>query len=119
MARAVHELVSVDGHVSVALRDLFPENIKDIDFYARLGREKDLVVISKDVAQAKRKPERMAILRSGVIAMYLAPAVEKMPPVQQTATMLWHWDAIVRQRKSLENGLFLLPQNKGARFRSL
>ena len=33
--------------------------------------------------------------------------------------ILWHWDAIVAQRQNNENGLFLLPQNKGAKFRSL
>lgn len=119
IARALHALISVEGHEALALRDKFDKKIKDVDLYNDLGREKDWIVISKDVSQAKRKPERAAILRGGILVFFLVPSVEKLPPNQQAATILWHWDAIVAQRKSNENGLFLLPQNKGAKFRSL
>lgn len=119
LARALHEIAKLDGHECKALRDKFPVNVSDIDLYEQLGRERNWVVISKDVAQARRAPERAAILRFGVVAIYLAPSVEKQPIHQQAATILWHWDAIVRQRTTQDNGLFLLPLNKGARFRSL
>jgi hypothetical protein len=119
IARAVHELVNVDGHQALALRQKFPVNVSDVDLYERLGREKNWVVLSKDVAQARRRPEREAILRYGVVAIYLAPSVEKQPPWQQAATILWHWQAIVSQRASQANGLSLLPVNKRAKFRSL
>jgi hypothetical protein len=119
IARALHALISIDGHEAVALRDKFDEKIKDVSLYDELGREKNWIVISKDVSQAKRKPERAAILRGGILVFYLAPAVEKLPVNQQAATILWHWDAIVAQRTNNENGLFLLPQNKGAKFRSI
>jgi hypothetical protein len=119
IARALHALISVDGHEAFALRDKFDKSIKDVPLYNELGREKNWIVISKDVAQAKRKPIRAAILQGGILAIYLAPSVEKLPPNQQAATILWHWEAIVAQRTNNENGLFLLPQNKGAKFRSL
>lgn len=119
IARALHVLVSVDGHESFALRDKFDHRIKDVALYEELGREKNWIVFSKDIAQAKRKPERAAILRGGILVFYLAPSVEKLPPNQQAATILWHWEAIVAQRKNNENGLFLLPLNKGAKFRSI
>jgi hypothetical protein len=119
LARALHEVVSVGGHESRSLRAKFDTNISDVVLYEKLGKERDWVVISKDVSQAKRPPERAAILKFGVVALYLAPSVEKLPPHQQLATILWHWDAIVRQRTSQANGLFLLPINKGSRFRSL
>lgn len=119
IARALHCIVSIDGHEAYALRDKYDKKIKDIELYTQLGKEKDWVVISKDVSQAKRPPERAAILRSGVVAIFLAPTVEKLAPHQQAATILWHWDAIVRQRTSQQNGLFLLPINKGSKFRSL
>lgn len=119
IARALHQLVSVDGHEAWALLDKFDTKISDADLYSALGVEKNWVVISKDVAQAKRKPERAAILRSGVVAIYLSPSVGKQRITQQAAMILWHWDAIVAQRQNNENGLFLLPQNKGAKFRSL
>jgi hypothetical protein len=119
LARALHHIIGIGGHEAWALRDKFETNITDVDLYERLGKEKGWVVISKDVAQAKRLPERAAILKFGVVAIFLAPSVEKQPPHQQAATILWHWDAIVQQRNSQANGLFLLPINKGARFRSL
>jgi hypothetical protein len=119
LARALHQIISVDGHEAWALRDKFPQRITDVALYEQLGKEKGWVVISKDGAQAKRPPERAAILRFGVVAIFLAPSVEKQPPHQQAATLLWHWDAIVRQRESQANGLFVLPINKGSRFRSL
>lgn len=119
IARALNDIVRVSGHESWALRDRFPTNISDVDLFEALGGDEDWVLISKDVAQAKRKPERAAILRFGIVAVYLAPSVEKQPIHQQAATILWHWDAIVIQRATQANGLFLLPINKGARFRSI
>jgi hypothetical protein len=119
LARALHELVKVEGHESWALRDRFEADISDVDLFDALSKEKDWIVISKDVAQAKRRPERAAILRGGILAIYLAPSVERQPVYQQAATILWHWQTIVAQRLNNENGLFLLPQNKGSKFRSL
>lgn len=119
IARALNALDSVDGHEAFALRDKFDPRVTDVDLYNALGREKDWIVFSKDVAQAKRKPERAAILRGGILVFYLSPSVEKLPPNQQAATILWHWESIVAQRMNNENGLFLLPINKGAKFRSI
>lgn len=119
LARALHQIISVNGHEAHALKDIFPVDVTDIELYHELGRSGDWVVISKDVAQAKRLPERAAILRSGVVAIFLSPSVEKLSANQQAATILWQWDAIVRQRMTQENGLFLLPINKGSKFRSL
>ncbi|MGL5009715.1 MAG: hypothetical protein ACRC6I_07505 [Paracoccaceae bacterium] len=119
LARALHAVIVNTGHEAWSLREKFDAKISDVDLYERLGKERDWVVISKDVSQAKRPPERAAILRHGVVAIFLSPSVEKQPPHQQAATILWHWDAIVLQRKSQANGLFLLPVNKGAKFRSL
>ena len=119
IARSLHAMISVDYHDAFALRDKYSNKIRDVDLYNDLGREKNWIVISKDVAQARRKPERAAILRGGILVFFLAPSVEKLPPNQQAATILWHWEAILAQRMSNENGLFLLPQNKGSKFRSL
>ena len=119
IARGLHQIVSVEGHEVYALRDKFSIDIKDIDLYEQLGKQKDWVIVSKDIAQARRAPERAAILKYGVVAIFLAPSVEKLPTHQQAATLLWHWHAIVRQRTSQANGLFLLPINKGSQFRSI
>lgn len=119
IARAVHEIVKVDGHESWALSQIFDRKISDIELYERLGTGKSWVVISKDGSQARRRPERAAILRYGVVAIFLAPSVEALDIHQQAATILWHWDAIVRQRETQANGLFSMPINKRSKFRSL
>lgn len=97
----------------------FPTTLPMSTYMEELGRERDWIVISKDVAQAKRKPERAALLRYGVVAFYFAPSVEKLPHHQQAAMILWHWDAMIGQRKTNANGLFLLPVNKTSVFQTI
>ena len=119
MARAVNEVIAPDGHSAFALRDRFPIDINDVDYFAALSGGYEWIVVSKDTTMAKRPAEKQAILRSGVLAFFLRPSVQKQPIHQQTATILWHWDKIVQQRKLNERGLFELPINKGAKFRPL
>lgn len=119
IARALHALIHIDGHEAWALRDKFPTDIEDAEYFRLLGKEQDWIVISKDTNNAKRPPERDAIIRSGVLAFYLAPAVQALSVNQQAATIIWQWDKIVQQRRSNRNGLFLLPLNKGTRFTSI
>ncbi len=119
IARSLDILVSPCGHSAVALREKFPQNIDDIDYFAALGREKDWIVISKDLKNARRQPERTAIIRSGVLAFYLATSVQKQTITEQAATILWQWDKLALQRKTTANGLFELPIGKGTKFRSL
>jgi hypothetical protein len=119
IARALHEVIRLDGHEAHALRDRFPQQISDIDYFTELGRDGDWIVISKDQANAKKRAERAAILRSGVLAFYLRPSVQQQPIHQQAATITWHWDKILQQRQLNERGLFELPVNKGSKFRAL
>jgi len=119
LARALHELISVDGHEAYALRDRFDTNISDIEYFTQLGREGNWVVISKDRANAKRPPERRAILNSGMLAFFLAKSVQKQNITEQAATIMWQWEKIVTQRKTNENGLFELPIGKRTKFRTI
>ena len=118
LARMLNVLLEQDGHNAFALRDKFPTNIGDIEYFNELGKEKDWVIISKDLQNAKKKAERAAILRNKIIAFYLSPALQKKKINQQAASILWHWDKIIIQREINERGLFQLPENKG-KFRSL
>ncbi len=119
IARSLHILVSSEGHEAHALRDKFDPHIDDVTYFTELGKDEGWVVISKDVANAKRAPERSAILRSGVLSFYLAPAVQRLKVNEQAATILWQWDKIAAQRAALRNGLFLIPINKGSKFETL
>lgn len=119
IARALDLIVSQQGHEAWALKDKFNVKISDIELFTQLGKEKNWIVVSKDRNQAKRKPERHAILNSGVIAFYLSSDVGKQRINEQAATILWQWDKLVVQRENNQNGLFVLPVNKGTRFRAL
>ena len=119
IARALNELICLDGHSAFALKDRFPRNIGDIEYFAELAKENDWIVISKDLANAKRKPEKAAILKSGVVAFYLAKSVQKQKINEQAATILWQWDKILQQRQNNAFGLFELPIGKRTGFRPL
>lgn len=116
IARALNELIVIDGHKALALRDIFPRNIADIDYFNKLGR--DWLVVSKDLQNSRKKAERAAILKNNIVAFYLSPALQKKRINEQAASILWHWDKMLAQRATVQNGLFQLPENK-SRFRSL
>ena len=116
IARAINEIIEADGRAAFPLRDRCPTNTSDIDFFNKLGRE--WIVVSKDLANSRKKAERSAILANNIIAFYLSPALQKKKVGEQAAAVLWHWDKMLLQRQTLENGLFQLPENKG-KIRSL
>lgn len=116
IARALHEIIQIDGHKAYALREKFEVSISDIEYFNELGR--DWIVISKDLQNSKKKAERAAILQNNILAFYLSPALQKKKLGEQAATILWHWDKMLAQRSTLQNGLFQLPENK-SRFKSL
>lgn len=117
IARALHAIVVSEGHEAYALRDKFPTKIDDVSVFQDLGRE--WVFISKDIKNARRPAERAAIVGTGILALYLQPSVQRLRIAEQAATILWHWDKIVQQRRLNESGLFLLPVNKSSRFKPL
>ncbi|SEQ09543.1 hypothetical protein [Thalassovita taeanensis] len=116
IARAMHELIRIDDHEAYALREKFPTNISDIDYFSKLNR--DWIVVSKDLQNSRKKAERSAILRNRVVAFYLSPSLQKKKVGEQAAAIMWHWDKMLAHRANVENGLFLLPENK-SRFKSL
>ena len=119
IARAINPIIALNNHSAFSLREKFPTNISDIDYFTELGKESDWIVISKDLTNARRGPERRAILKSGVLAFYLANSVQRQTITEQTATILWQWDRLVEQRKNNANGLFQLPIGKSSKFTTL
>lgn len=116
IARALHEIIRLEGHEAHALRDKFNSDISDIDYFNQLG--KDWVVISKDLQNSRKRAERAAILRNSIVAFYLSPGLQKKRIGEQAASILWHWDKMLAQRANNQNGLFQLPENK-SRFKAL
>lgn len=119
IARSLHEMIKLDGHSAIPIRDKFSESIEDIPYFNELGKEGDWIVISKDLKNAKRKPERQALLKANIVAFYLAPSVARQKPNEQAATILWQWDKILQQRRNNKNGLFKLPIGKASKFETL
>ncbi|MEM1374739.1 MAG: hypothetical protein AAGF78_10205 [Pseudomonadota bacterium] len=119
MARALNEFVESDGHRALALREKFPTNISDVEYFSALGRERDWIVFSKDLSNHKRPPERQAIMSSGVLAFYLSRALQKKGPHEQLAVILWQWERLIQRRRDTRNGMFQLPENKGSQFKTL
>jgi hypothetical protein len=114
LARGLHEIIWLDGHEAHALRDKFPPDISDIDYFDALGHEKGWIVISKDLQNSKKRVEREAILRNKLVAFYLSPALQKKHIGAQAASILWHWETILELTQTKERGLFQLPENKGS-----
>lgn len=119
IAYALNEIVKIEGHEAVALQDKFRTDISDVDYFDILGKEKDWVIISKDLQNGKKKAERAGIGKNKILAIYLSKGVQKQRINEQAATILWQWDKIVAQRALNESGLFVLPQNKGSKFSPL
>lgn len=119
LPRALHAVIEGDGHSAFALRDKFPTNISDIDLYNALAGMGSWIVISKDLKNAKRPPERAAIMHSGALAFYLNKTAQKQRLTEQAATIIWQWPRLLNQRNNIANGMFELPTNKGSKFKSL
>ncbi len=119
LARGIHQIIMPSGHEAHPLSQKFDVKINDIDYFTELGKDDNWIVISKDVKNAKRRPERDAIMRSGVLAFYLAPSVQRLRISEQAATILWQWEKMVAIRSTTRNGLFLIPIGKGSKFESL
>ena len=119
IARSLDELIRPDGHEAWPLRKNFDPKISDVDYFTTLGKEGNWIVISKDRNNARRGPERRAILQSGVLAFYLSKAVSTQTINEQAASIIWQWDKLLLQRKTNQNGLFELPVGKRTKFKSL
>ncbi len=119
LAKSLSALIEPEGHQAFALREKFPINISDEDYFKALGKEKDWIVISKDLKNAKKVAEREVILRSGVLAFYLSKGVQKKRVTEQAAIIFWHWENLVLQRQLNARGLYRLPENKGSKFTQL
>lgn len=118
LARAMHEIIKLDGHATFPLRDKFPIDIEDIDYFDQLGAGGHWIVISKDLENSRKKAERAAIMRNKILAFYLAPALQKKNVFQQAGAILWQWENMLQQRKLTDRGLFQIPEGKG-KFRQL
>lgn len=120
MARAIHSLVTEDGHVVTALRDRFAANTPDVEWLAALGGDGSWSILTLDQMIMRRPAERLALHRSGVTAYFLAPAWAKLTTLEKTARLLLWWPKLCQAARLVgPGGLFELPLNAGSTLRPL
>ena len=78
---------------TVALRDEFPENIKDSDLFEKLaGRQ--VVFITFDKRQRTRPLEVRALRKSGITALFFGPFWDGMSFWKQAEWLIRRWPLI-------------------------
>lgn len=113
LAYGLNEIIKLDGHLAIPLRAKFPTSISDIEYFEILGKERNWIIVSKDLQNSRKKAEKSAILRNKITAFYLSPSLQKKKINEQAAVILWHWDKMLVQLSLTDRGLFQLPENKG------
>ncbi len=119
MARAINVVVDPDGSSAICKRDKFSPKTADTEWISTLGREGGWTIFSGDMKILKNPVERNAYFAANLTGFFLRPAVCKLPVLQQTATILWHWHAIDQLVSLQERGAYWLPLNKTAKYRAI
>jgi hypothetical protein len=81
------------GEDAIALRDAFPEGIKDVPLFEKI-KGKNLVFISTDAKQLTREHEARALKQAGNTALFLGPFFEKMLLWDQAVWLVRRWPRI-------------------------
>jgi hypothetical protein len=77
----------------VALRDKYPEDIKDVELFREL-RNLDYVFITNDARQRTRADEVRAIKEAGLTALWLGPFWRKKEFWDQAKWIIQRWRTI-------------------------
>jgi len=75
------------------LRDIFPQDIKDIDFLPQL-RDTGWVLVTGDTSIVTRRAEAIALRKSGVSALFLGPFWLKLTLWPQATWLVTRWPEI-------------------------
>src|SRR5688572_7918091 len=77
----------------VALRDVYPEDIDDVDLFNAL-RGTEYVFVTHDQRQRTRQRESEALLDSGLTSLWLGPFWGKLPFWGQAKWIITRWETI-------------------------
>jgi len=94
-----------------ALRELFPPDIKDIDFLSQLT---ECILITGDQRLLTRKVEAAALRQSGISALFLARFWTKMTFWDQARWLVTRWPDIDRFASHTSMGAYAEVQQGGA-----
>lgn len=82
------------GEYVVALRDVFPQDIKDPDLLTALNRSEFDVFISSERRMRTRPPEAYLLKTVRVTALFIGPFWSKLMFRQQAAGLVQRWPKI-------------------------
>lgn len=95
LARAMHELVQVNGHSVVHLCDKFERSATDATWINALASERDWIVISADLGIVRSKVERPIWKKAGLIGFFLKKGWLAHGPLDQAWRLIRRWPDIV------------------------
>ena len=81
------------GEDAVALREEFPENVKDVPLLGSI-KGRGLIFISTDLKQLTREREARALKQAGNTAIFFGPFFEKMLFWDQAVWIVRRWPRI-------------------------
>ena len=81
------------GEEVIALREEFPESIKDVDLFEQLRGRHDILA-STNTSQLTRKHEARALKQCGITALYFGPFYQKMKLWDQAVWLIKRWPLI-------------------------
>lgn len=88
------------------LRELFTQDIPDVEWLERLGREGDWIIISADQRISRNPAERLAWRESHLTTFFFAPPWASDSFWSQAKSLVTWWPEIVRQAH-------LTPEDRG------
>lgn len=85
--------------------DLFPEGTLDPEWLHSLGRDRDWIVVSGDIAIShKRTPERLVWEQTGLTAFFLGRGFTQKNRWKQLEQLAQWWPGVIRVAKECEEG---------------
>ncbi len=98
-----------------ALRDIFPQDVKDIDLLAKIPKRlgKDVIFVTGDTHISRRKAEAQALRESKLTALFLGPFWSNMQFWDQAIWLVRRWPSIDNFASSVERGTFAEIKQRG------
>lgn len=118
LARSLAALF-VDSDEITCHRDKFgATHINDEEWIRTLGLEGGWVVLSGDLAIARKRPSRELFLRSNLVGFFPKPAVMELPLHRKASRILAVWRRMEEIASAVRPGVFEL-QIRGEQFRAM
>lgn len=118
LARAINELVAVDGHEVVHVAD-YAKGVPDIELFERAIADGVQVHITHD-HHHRRPVEREAIARLGLTVFVLAKGWNQLSHYEKAARLIEYWIPIATTTQLVKSGaIFRVPVRRSGKLEPL